>query len=311
MEKRPILIDCDPGIDDIAALLLARQIAHFDVKAITVVAGNVGLEYTAKNALSLLSFMGWDIPLGKGAEKPLARPLETAEDVHGKTGMRGLALPETDRRPVDQPAWDLIYQVAKENRGRLEIVAVGPLTNIAIALAKYPELTGWIKRIVIMGGAFLAGNTTPAAEFNIYVDPEAAKRVFTSGIPFYLCPLDVTHQGYLTEEELLEIGAMGSKEAGLFCDILRRGLEVCRVYTGGKGLPLHDPLALLFAADESYYTVQECFVGVETQGSITRGKTVTDCQSDKKLDKNGFCVQTVNRDAFLRHIRSLLSGYGG
>ncbi|MCL2580661.1 MAG: nucleoside hydrolase [Oscillospiraceae bacterium] len=307
-KKTPIIIDCDPGIDDIAALLLARQIPHFDVKAITTVAGNVPLAFTTQNALQLLSFMDWDVPLARGAEGPLSRPLETAEDVHGKGGMCGLTLPAANRRPVDLPAWDLIYQIAKREGGKLEIVAVGPLTNIAVALAKYPDLTKLINRITIMGGAFLAGNTTPAAEFNIYVDPEAAKRIFTSGIPFYLCPLDVTHCGYITEEELREIGGFGSKESEFFRDILLKGMAMS-IYSGGKGVPLHDPLALLFAADPSCFTFTGCFVGVETQGPVTRGKTVTDVYSDKKLDKNGFYVQTVNRDTFIGHIKNLMSRY--
>ncbi|MCL2857615.1 MAG: nucleoside hydrolase [Oscillospiraceae bacterium] len=200
--------------------------------------------------------------------------------------------------------------MAKENPGTLEIIAVGPLTNIAVALAKYPELPGLISRIVIMGGAFLAGNTTAAAEFNIYVDPEAARRVFTSGIPFYLCPLDLTHQGYITEEELGEIGCFGSPEAKFFREILMFGYyDIAAAYAGGKGVPLHDPVALLFAANESYFTYEECFIGVETRGLLTRGRTVTDCYSDKQLDKVGFLVQTVDRKTFIRHIKDLMSRY--
>lgn len=309
MHKIPIIIDCDPGVDDIAALLLARHIGHFDVKAVTTVAGNVELKYTTQNALQLLSFMEWDIPVAAGASRPLVRELETAEDVHGKKGMCGLTLPETSKTTVSRPAWDVIYETARKNQGNLDIIAVGPLTNIAVALAKYPELAGWVRRIVIMGGAILAGNTTPAAEFNIYVDPEAARRVFTSGIPFYLCPLDVTHQGYITGHELDEIAGYGSKEARFFADIMRPYLAIAGLYSGGRGVALHDPLAMLFAADDSYFTFEECFIGVETRGSVTRGKTVTDCYSDRQLDNNGFLVQTVNRDAFIGHIRNLMSRY--
>ena len=308
MNKNPVVIDCDPGIDDIAALLLAKNIEGFDVKAVTTVAGNVDLSHTTQNALRLLSYMQWDIPVAKGALKPLAQKLVTAEDVHGKSGMRGLSLPETDKSPALKPAWDMIYEIAGENPGTLQIIAVGPLTNIAVALAKYPQLSGMINRLVIMGGAFLAGNTTPASEFNIFADPEAAKRVFTSGIPFYLCPLDVTHQGYITLAELDEIKGI-SREAGLFAEILRQGYDVMKIYTAGRGVPLHDPLALLFAADDSYFSYEECFIGVETGGSITRGKTVTDCYSDRQLENNGFLVKTVDRDMFIGHIRSLLACY--
>lgn len=307
--KVPVIIDCDPGVDDIAALLLAKQVAHFDVKAITTVAGNVPLADTTRNALQLLSFMGWDIPVGRGAEAPLATRLITAEEVHGKGGMSGLTLPATEKQVDERPAWDLIYDIAKENQGRLTIVAVGPLTNVAIALAKYPALTGWVERIVIMGGGILYGNTTPAAEFNILVDPEAAQRVFTSGVPFYLCPLDVTHEGYVTKEEIDEIGALPGKEAKFFAEIVGRGLEIGKRYTQGRGIALHDPLALLFAADDSYYAYEECFIGVETGGNFTRGKTVTDCYSDKQLENNGYLVQTVDRGRFVRHIMDLLQRY--
>jgi len=309
MNKIPVIIDCDPGVDDIAALILAKQIEVFDVKAVTTVAGNVKLKRTTKNALRLLTFLDWDIPVGKGAKKPLTCSLVTAEDVHGNDGTSGLSLPKTGKKPDSENAWDLIYRIAYENQGKLDIIAVGPLTNIAIALTKYPVLAGWINRIVIMGGAFLAGNTTPAAEFNIFVDPEAAKRVFTSGVPFYLCPLDVTHEAYITMDELDDISRLGSKEALYFADIIRPYLAIVSMQSWGRGAPMHDPLALLFAADNSYFTYEECFIGVETRGLLTRGRTVTDCYSDKQLDKVGFLVQTVDRKTFIRHIKDLMSRY--
>jgi inosine-uridine nucleoside N-ribohydrolase len=309
MRKIPIIIDCDPGVDDIAALILAKQIECFDVKAVTTVAGNVKRKHTTRNALRVLDFLKWDIPVGKGAKSPLACPLQTAEEFHGKGGMSGLSLPKTDKKPEKEAAWDLIYRIAGETRGELDIVAIGPLTNIAIALAKYPELVDWIHRIVIMGGAILAGNTTPAAEFNICVDPEAAKRVFTSGVPFYLCPLDVTHEGYITSGDLDDISRFGSKEAVFFADIIRPYLALASIYSGGRGAALHDPLALLFAADNSYFEYEECFIGVETLGSLTRGKTVTDCYSDKQLDNNGFLVKTVDRDVFIKQVKGLLLKY--
>ena len=313
MGKIPVVIDCDPGIDDIAALLLARQVEHFDIKAVTTVAGNVRLDQTTKNALELLCFMEWDIPVGRGAEKPLTRPLVSAEEIHGADGMGGVCLPKTTRIPATEPAWDLLYRLGRQNPGMLEIIAVGPLTNIAVALAKYPDLPGLISRIVIMGGAFLAGNTTAAAEFNMYVDPEAARRVFTSGIPFYLCPLDLTHECYITREELSKVGEFGSSCAQLFRDILLGYYDVASADIGGKGAALHDPAAVLFAAyattDQNLFTYEQCFIDVETQGALTRGRTVTDCYSDKQLDNNGYLVQTVNRQAFIGHIDNLMKMY--
>ena len=309
MQKRPVIIDCDPGTDDIAALLLARNMECFDVRAVTPVAGNTELEFTLRNTLQLLSFMDWKLPVGKGADAPLFRPLETAEYIHGKGGMMGLKLPDATMNPSEKPAWDLIYEIAVECGGTLEIVAVGPLTNIAIALMKHPDLSGLIKKIVIMGGAFLAGNTTPAAEFNIYVDPEAAKRVFESGIPFYLCPLDVTHEGYLTAGEFEEIAAFGSKEAKFFAEVAGGRIEKGLIYTKGCGAALHDPLALLFAENDEYFEYEECFIGVETEGTVTRGRTVTDCYSDKQLFKNGYLVKSVDRARFVERIKQLMRQY--
>jgi inosine-uridine nucleoside N-ribohydrolase len=309
MQKIPLIIDCDPGTDDIAALMLARNMNRFDIKAVTTVSGNVPLEYTTRNALRLLDFLSWDIPVGKGAAKPLARNAVTAEDIHGKTGMAGLELPETAKTVDDKPAWDLIYDYAAEYPGELEIVAIGPLTNIAVALAKHTGLVKLIRRIVIMGGGILAGNTTPAAEFNILVDPEAAKRVFTSGIPFWLCPLDVTHEAFVTPEELEDIRALGSEQARFFAEITSRALELNQVYTKGRGVALHDPLAMLFAEDESLCTFEKCFIGVETHDGISLGKTVTDCYSDIQLAPNGYLVQTVDRARFVARIKELLGLY--
>jgi inosine-uridine nucleoside N-ribohydrolase len=203
----------------------------------------------------------------------------------------------------------MIYDCAKENPGALEIVAVGPLTNIAIALAKHPELAGLLRRIVIMGGGILYGNTTPAAEVHILVDPEAAKRVFTSGIPFWLCPLDVTHEAFVTPQELEDIRALGSEQASFFAEITSRALELNKVYTKGRGVALHDPLAMLFAEDESLCAFEECMIGVETRDGITLGKTVTDCYSDIQLAPNGHLVQAVNREKFVARIKELLGMY--
>ncbi len=309
MDRIPVIIDCDPGADDVAALLLARQSEKLDVKAVTTVAGNVELSFTSSNALQLLSSIEWDIPVAKGAEKPLLCRLQTAEEIHGKGGIHGLTLPKANRDFDPRPAWDLIYDIAKELQGALEIIAIGPLTNIATALMKYPDLPDMIKRIVIMGGAILAGNTTPAAEFNIFVDPEAGKRVFESGIPVYMCPLDVTHQSYITPEEIETVRGLGTKAAEFFAEITGRNADVVSFYSGGLGVPLHDPCAVLFAEDSSYFEFEDCFIGVETSGEYARGKTVTDCYSDKQFEHNAFLVKTIDRDVFISRIYELMRRY--
>jgi inosine-uridine nucleoside N-ribohydrolase len=248
----PLVIDCDPGTDDVAALVLAKQLDEleiFDVKAITTVAGNTELINATRNALGVRELLRWDLPIAQGADKPLTRRLETAGEIHGSDGLRGVTLPEQTRGVEPVAAWDLIAEIARESETPIDIVAVGPLTNIAIFVARYPELVGQIRRVVVMGGAILAGNTTAAAEFNAYVDPEAAKVVFRSGIPVYLCPLDVTHAAYITAEELEEIRALGSAPAALFADVLSKGLPYVQHYSGGMGVAIHDPMALMFAAE--------------------------------------------------------------
>ncbi|NMA07279.1 MAG: hypothetical protein GX928_06165 [Ruminococcaceae bacterium] len=314
MNRRPIIIDCDPGYDDIQAIILAKQCENVRVVAITAVSGNVALKYTEKNALAITEYLGFDVPVASGAERPLFREPLFAEEHHGEEGLLGLNLPEPSKKIVEKKAWDFIYDIAVELKGELEIVAVGPLTNIAIALMKYPELKDLVKNIYIMGGAILSGNSRFSTEFNIHVDPEAAKRVFESGIPFYLCPLDLTRQSYITDEEIVKVDEMGNKETKFFSDITKLSM---RTFTGNLpqrkdgivGSNMHDPCTLLFADDNSIFEFEECYINVETFGK-NAGKTVTDCYSDKQAEvKNGYLVKSVDRKAFVEKVYSLLSKY--
>ena len=306
----PVIVDCDPGTDDVAALVLAHALAQrgdLDVAAVTTVAGNVDVEQATRNALDVVGLLGWDVPVARGAAKPLVADLVTAAEIHGTDGLLGVELPTSSRVADGRPAWQVMRDVAASSDQPIDVVATGPLTNVAVALATYPELGERLRRVVVMGGAFLAGNTTPAAEFNVYVDPEAAQRVFTSGVPFWLCPLDVTHEAYITADELGQARALGSPGAVLFADVIGRYLPLVARYSGGRGAALHDPLAVVYAADDSLCTSAECFVGVETRGSITRGMTVTDRYSDTKLERNGHLVETVDRAAFVARVLDLLA----
>ena len=312
MNPYPTIIDCDPGADDVAALILARALdasGELNVRGVTVVAGNVPLEKAARNALNVCGFLDWDVPVAAGAAKPLACDLLTAEEIHGADGMAGISLPRSIRRLARRPAWKLIRDVAFASDVPIDIIATGPLTNVAIALATYPGLAPRIRRIVSMGGGVLAGNTTPAAEFNILVDPEAAQRVVTSGIDVYLCPLDVTHEAYITRTELAAVRKFDSPEARLFADVLGAYIDVVERYSGGRGAALHDPTAVLYAVAPTLFREQRCWVGVETQGRVTRGQTVTDLNSDKKLTPNATVVTHVGRGAFISRIMALLATY--
>lgn len=305
-KKIPVIIDCDPGCDDTAALLLAFRCPELDVRGITTVSGNVSLDKTTRNALRVAEVIGTNVPVHAGADRPMFREPVYAPHVHGEDGLLGIGLPAPQKQTSGKHAWDAIYEEAAAQEGRLEIIAVGPLTNLAIALGKYNDLAGRIKRIVIMGGAGQGGNVTPCAEFNIYVDPEAAAIVFRSGIPLCVCGLDVTLKAYLTAEEIKGIKALGTPQAELFAAVTEQNCE--KVFCPA-GAPLHDPAAVLFAVDDSIFTVRRCWMGVETKGTITRGKTVTDCWSDAQKEPNVDLVLDVDRDRFAAKVRELMAKY--
>ncbi len=306
-EKRiPVIIDCDPGCDDTAALLLAFRCPELDVRGITTVSGNVPLDKTTYNALRVAEVIGTNVRVCPGADRPMFREAVYAPHVHGEDGLLGIDLPAPKKKASFYKAWDFIYEEAAAQEGELEIIAVGPLTNLAIALAAHNDLAGMIKRIVIMGGAAQGGNVTPCAEFNIYVDPEAAGVVMKSGIPLCVCGLDVTLKAYLTAAEIGEIKALGTPQAELFAAVTEQNCE--KVFCP-QGAPLHDPAAVLFAADSSYFTVQRCWMGVETTGTITRGKTVTDCWSDAQKDPNVELVLDVDRERFAKTVKRLMERY--
>ena len=305
-KKIPVIIDCDPGCDDAAALLLAFRCPGLDIRGVTTVSGNVSLDKTTYNALRLIDLIGADVPVHAGADRPLLREPTYAPHVHGEDGLQGAELPAPKRKTSGKHAWDAIYEEAVAQGGALELIAVGPLTNLAVALRKYGDLSEKIRRIVIMGGAGQGGNVTPAAEFNIFVDPEAAGMVFRSGIPLCVCGLDVTLKSYLTAGEIGGIGAMGTPQAELFAKLTGTNCEkiFCR-----EGAPLHDPAAVLFAAYPGLFTTRRCWMAVETAGTVTRGKTVTDCWSDAKREANVDLVLEVDRERFAAKVKELMGSY--
>ena len=310
MRKLPLLLDCDPGVDDAIAILLSKHLTGLELVAVTSVAGNVEVEHTTQNALDLLELAGMGhIPVYRGAEQPLFGEAKTAPHVHGQNGLNGLLLPPARRKPEAIPAWDAIYETAPRFGGELTIVAIGPLTNLGLALIKYKQLPKLLRRVVLMGGAAVGGNVTPAAEFNVFADPEAADIVFNSGLDVVMCGLDVTVPAYLTADELDELAALGSRQAEFARDV-SQGLLA---YSKGYGLPgmcMHDPLALLYADDETLLKIERAGVRVETKGRLTRGKTVTDLYSDKKMEKNAWVATGVDREAFKRRLFETMARYG-
>lgn len=309
MNVRPVIIDCDTGVDDAIALFMAFKLPEFDVKAITSTAGNVEIEKTTLNALRIMEMANCSVPVYRGAAAPLFREQVTAHYVHGKNGLNDMDLPLPKRHAEEKPACDAIYDIAKECGGALEIIAIGPLTNLGLAFIKYRELPKLMKRIVIMGGAASGGNVTPAAEFNIFADPEAADIVFRSGVPVHMCGLDVTMKAYLTPAEIDELGALGSKVSA-FCRDVTQGVLRYSLNLNLPGMCMHDPATVLYAADDAIFTAEEAGVRVETKGKLTYGKTVTDVFSDKQFpEHNAFVVTNVDREAFKKKLFTLISEY--
>lgn len=308
-ETHLVWLDCDFGTDDAAALLCAHGARSLMILGISTLAGNVEGEKTYKNALRLNRLLGTDYPVFPGAEKPLLCPLVPDYRFHGEDGMGGTALPLPEKWEVPaEKAWDALYRTAAAHPGELELIATGPLTNVALALTLHPDLRTLLRRIVIMGGAAVGGNKTPAAEFNIHTDPHAAKAVFEAGVPLTMCGLDVTNKAWFSEAELEAVGACGTPAARFFAQSLRTPL-----LAGGLGtVRLHDVTAVLYVSDPGLFTGKPAGVRVETRGTVTRGKTVTDLWSDRKFPlQNAFVVLTVDRPGFVRRVSDLIRNLPG
>jgi inosine-uridine nucleoside N-ribohydrolase len=270
-----VIIDTDPGVDDALALLLALRSPELKIEAITPVAGNVPLELTLPNALRMVEIAGrTDIPVAGGAKAPLLRRLVTATYAHGENGLGGAVFPEPKTKPVKEPAAELISQIVRRFPGEITLLTIGPLTNIATALNTDPELAGMFRALVMMGGSLSGGNITPAAEFNIYVDPEAARIVFQSGIPITMVGLDATRKTSLTEEHLHQLQAGESSVSQAAATIARNAMEHHRERGFVVGPNMHDSLAVAGFIDPSLLTLKEYYIDVETSGELTAGETL-------------------------------------
>jgi inosine-uridine nucleoside N-ribohydrolase len=270
-----VILDTDPGVDDALALLLAMRSPELKIEAITAVAGNVPLELTLPNALRMVEIAGRaEIPVAAGARTPLVRRLVTAAYAHGENGLGGAVFPEPKIKPVGEPAAQLIRSIIRKYPGEVTLLTIGPLTNIATALTSDPEIAAMVARLVMMGGSLSGGNITPAAEFNVYVDPEAARIVFQSGIAITMVGLDVTRKTSLTDEHLrmLEAGQDGVSQAA--AKIARNAIQHNREQGFLVGPNMHDSLAVAALLDPSILKWKEYYVDVETAGELTAGETL-------------------------------------
>jgi purine nucleosidase len=306
MRPRAIIIDCDPGQDDALAILLALGSPDdLEVLAITAVAGNVPLPLTERNARKVVELAGRpDVPVHAGCERPLVRPLVIADYVHGKTGLDGYDLPEPATPLAEGHAADAIVEILRARPpGTVTLCAVGPLTNLAMAMVKAPDIVPRVAEIVLMGGAIGLGNATPAAEFNVFVDPHAADVVFRSGVPIVMLGLDVTHQALVTAERLDAIRRVGTPVGQAVCGLLEFYSRYDQMMRGRVGAPVHDPCAIAWLLRPELFSGRTCHVAIETSSELTMGRTVVDWQGRGRLSRgaepaNAHVVDRIDADGF-------------
>jgi len=289
----PILLDCDPGHDDAIALLLALASPEVELLGVTTVAGNQTVEKTTANAIRILELVGReDVPVARGADRPLVREPFVAAYVHGESGLDGPDLPPPRGEPVATPAVEFL---AERVAGRT-LVATGPLTNVALLLALHPDAQP--DRIVLMGGAIAEGNVTPAAEFNIWADPEAAHRVFRSGLDVTMVGLDVTHQALVTPRHAAELRAAG-RVGSVVADLLAFYDRFHREVYGFDGSPIHDAVALAYAFRPELLETKKLNVEVDCESELCRGRTVVDLWRRSGREPNVHVAVGIDAEGFI------------
>lgn len=302
MPARKIIIDTDPGQDDAVAILLAlASPEEVDVLGITAVAGNVPLDLTTRNSLIICELGGKaHVPVYAGCDRPLGRALVTAEHVHGKTGLDGPDLPEPTMPLQDGHAVDFIIDtLRREASGSVTLCPLGPLTNIATALQRAPDIAERVQQIVLMGGAYFeVGNITPAAEFNIYVDPQAADIVFKSGIDIVVMPLDVTHKALVTAQRNDAFRALGTPVGIAVAQMTEFFERFDKEKYGSAGAPLHDPCVTAYLIRPDLFTGRRVNVEIETQSELTMGMTVADWWGVTDRSPNALFIGDVDADGF-------------
>jgi purine nucleosidase len=298
---RRIIIDTDPGQDDAVALLAALASPELEVVAITTVAGNVPLPLTSRNARMMVELAGrTDVPVYAGCSRPMVRDLYTAEYVHGPTGIDGADMPEPAVALALGHAVDVLVEtVMAAAPGELTLCTLGPLTNVAMAMVKEPQLGDRLAGLVMMGGGFFeGGNVTPAAEFNIYVDPHAAHVVFTSGVPITMLPLDVTHEALTSDARIQRFRDLGTRAGDVVAGMLDFFDRYDEAKYGTDGAPLHDPCVIAYLLEPALFAGKRCHVEIEHHSEATMGMTLVDWWGVTKREPNALVIDTVDADGY-------------
>lgn len=297
-EKRKVILDCDPGHDDAIAILLAGLHPDIEVVGITTVAGNVEVEKTTDNALKVCQVGNLlDIPVAKGMNQPLVRMRETAPAIHGDSGMDGPVLPKPEIDIIDEHAVDFIIRTLLESKDTITLVPTGPLSNIAMAIRREPKILNKIEEIVLMGGGSF-GNWTPAAEFNIYVDAEAAKVIFESGLPITMMGLDVTHQALATVDVIDKMASIDNKVGVFIVDLLKFFKKTYLEVFGFQDPPVHDVCCIAYLIDPSLFKAKFLRVDIETKGELSYGMTLIDFHGVTEKEPNVNVALSLDRTRF-------------
>ncbi|WMM24611.1 nucleoside hydrolase [Tissierella sp. MB52-C2] len=300
--KRPIIIDCDPGLDDAAALVLAHKVESINVLGLTTIVGNASMENTSRNALNLLDAIGWDIPVAKGASQPLARERKLSNK---RNGLGKLVLQESEKQFYNIEAVDFIYNEATKNNGQLEILSIGPMTNIANTLLKYPDVKNLIKSITFMGGTTGAGNITPWAEFNMYVDPQAADIVFKSSIPLTMVGLDITKKAFLRLEDIEYFSSLNNIHGTLLSNIFL-AIHNRECLWGENNIEVHDAVAFITMILPEIIKKKKFNVSIETNNKEALGSILLDYRNMPEEDKNIDVAVDIDIEGFRSFIKELV-----
>ena len=309
-QPQSLIIDTDPGQDDAVAILLALASPEIRLLGITTVAGNVPLALTQVNARKICDLAGrTDMRVFAGLDRPLVRSLITAEHVHGRTGLDGPALPDPETPLQEQHAVDYIIDtLRREPAGSVTLAPIGPLSNIAMAMQRAPDIIPRIRQIILMGGAYFeVGNITPAAEFNIYVDPHAAQIVFASGVPVTMMPLDVTHKALTRTDRLAALRAIGNRTGVAVAEMLEFFERFDEAKYGSDGGPLHDPCTVAWMIAPDIFSGRQCNVEIETASPLTMGMTVVDWWQVSSRPHNALVIGDLDADRFFALITERLA----
>ncbi len=293
-----IILDCDPGHDDAVAIMLAHASPMIDLLGISVVTGNQTLANTQRNALNVCQWIGCNAPVYAGCERPLVREKMIAGDIHGSTGLDGPVFPETTKKLEEKHSVQFIIDTLTASEEPVTLVTTGPMTNVALALRLKPAITEKIERIVLMGGSYTNGNVTPAAEFNILADPEAAHICFTCGRPVYMVGLDVTRKVLCYPEIVARMGAIGNRASALFVAMMGHFCATQKAVFGWEGGPLHDPVTIASLIDPDVVTFRKMHAEVDHTPGPSYGRTNCDAFDYMKKEKNVYVAVDINAARF-------------